>query len=127
MAQENIERLKAMYEAFSRQDFDAAIELVHPDVEFTRPGEGSIRGAEAVRAWMEPDALEGHTLEPLDFQVNGNKVLVQQRHKAQGAASGIDLEAETWAIFTFNDDGRATRVEGFLDRGAALEAAGLSE
>ena len=44
MSQENVERLKAMYEAFSRADFDAVVAIAHPEVEFIRPGQGTIRG-----------------------------------------------------------------------------------
>jgi ketosteroid isomerase-like protein len=124
---ENIQRLEAMYAAFNREDFDRAVEIAHPEVEFTRPGQGTVRGADAIRAWMEPDALEAHKVEPLDFRVNGRVVLVRQRHRARGASSGIDVEADAWIVWTFDDDGRARRVEAFLAEDAALEAAGLSK
>jgi ketosteroid isomerase-like protein len=127
MSEENVKRLEAMYEAFSREDFDAAVKIAHPEVEFTRPGQGTIRGADAMRAWAEPDALEAHTVEPLDFRIKGKSVLVRQRHKARGAASGIDVEAEVWVVWTFGDDGLVRRAEAFLAEEQALEAAGLSE
>ena len=128
--EEIIVRLRRSYEAFSRGDFDAAIEITHPEVEFVLPGsQGSLRGAEAVRAWMEPDAFEAQEVEPLDFRIKGNKVLVRLHTWGRGAGSGIELELDMWVVWTLNDDGLVTRVENYLDhqKAEALEAAGLSE
>jgi hypothetical protein len=67
--------------------------------------------------------------EPKEFRVNGNKVLVHQNTRARGAGSGIELDVDTWAVWTLDDDGLVTRIEGFLihEDSAALEAAGLRE
>jgi ketosteroid isomerase-like protein len=130
MSEENVERLKAAYEALNRGDFDAAVQSAHPEIEFVRTaGLPPLRGVDALRAWMEPDAWEAQTLEPLDVRANGNKVLVHQRNRARGAGSGIEMEAEAWAVWTFDDEGRATRLEAFLsnEKAQALEAAGLQE
>jgi hypothetical protein len=64
----------------------------------------------------------------LDFEACGNQVLIRQRTRARGAASGIELDVETWAVFTFND-GLIARGEVFaLEQEAdAREAAGLLE
>jgi ketosteroid isomerase-like protein len=129
MSQENVEKLRAVYEAFNRGDFDAAVKLVRPDAELVRPGlEAPLRGAGAIREWMEPDAFETQRIEPLDFEVSGNRVLVRQRTTARGAGSGIELDVENWAVFTF-DDGLIVRGEGFLvdQEAEARQAAGLSE
>jgi ketosteroid isomerase-like protein len=110
-----IERVRRAYEAFNRGDFDAAIEIAHPDVVFVRPGgQAEIRGAEGMRAWMEPDAFESQAAEPLEFRASGNKVLVRQRATARGAGSGIEMEIEATTLWTFDEDGRVTRVEFFL-------------
>ena len=129
MSGENVEQLRRAYEAFSRGDFNAAIEVAHPEIEFVRAGgQAPVRGADAFRAWMEPDAIVDARIEPLEFRTNGSKVLVRQFNRARGAASGIELEQETWAVWTLDENGLATRVEGFLahQRHEALEAAGLS-
>ncbi len=125
-----IDALRRTYEAFNRGDFDAAVESAHPEIEFRPPGgQASLRGAAAVRAWMEPDAFDEQRIEPLDFRVEGNKVLVRQHTQARGAGSGIELDMEIWAVWTFDDDLLLTRVESFLphEESEALEAAGLSE
>ena len=59
-----INRLRRAYEAFSRGDFDAAIEIAHPEIEFLPPG-GAINGKAALRAWAEPDAMEDQRIQPL--------------------------------------------------------------
>ena len=125
-----ISRLRRAYEEFNRGDFDTAIELAHPEIEFFPPGgQAPIRGADAFRAWMEPDAFEWQTFEIREFRVQGNNVLVRVHSRAVGAGSGIEMEIEAWALWTFDDDGLATRVEGFLPHqdAEAFEAAGLSE
>jgi ketosteroid isomerase-like protein len=130
MSQEKIERVRATYDAYNRGDFDAAMETVHPDIEFVPPGgQQAIRGAARVRAWMEPDAFESQVVEPLDFRVAGNKVLVHARTKIRGAGSGIEADFLFWAVWTYDDAGLQTRVEIYLDReeAEALEAVGLSE
>ncbi|MGH2964903.1 MAG: nuclear transport factor 2 family protein [Solirubrobacterales bacterium] len=125
-----IDALRRAHEAFNRGDFDAAVEIAHPEVEFVPPGGQAARsGAEALRAWMEPDAFEEQRIEPLDFRVQGNKVLVRQHAQARGAGSGIELDIENWTVWTFDDDLLVTRVESYLphQESEALEAAGLRE
>ena len=128
--QEIINRLRRAYEAFNRADFDAAMEIARPEIELVPPGGGSaLRGSEAVRAWMEPDALEEQRFDLRDIRVNGNKALVFQRTSARGAGSGIEVELDLWTVWTFSDDHLVTRLESFLvhEEGQALEAAGLRE
>jgi ketosteroid isomerase-like protein len=125
-----IDALRRAHEAFNRGDFDAAVQLAHPEIEFVPPGgQASLRGAEALRAWMEPDAFEEQRIEPLDFRVEGRKVLVRQHAQARGTGSGIELDMENWTVWTFDDDLLVTRMESFLphEESEALEAAGLWE
>jgi ketosteroid isomerase-like protein len=123
-----ISSLRRTYEAYSRGDFDTAIEIAHPEIEMVPPGgQSTLRGADAIRAWMEPEALEDQRVDPLEFHVNGNKALIRSRNSARGAGSGIEIDVELWAVWTLDDDGLATRIEGFLghEENEAREAAGL--
>jgi SnoaL-like domain len=127
--QELIDRVYRAHEAFGRADFDTAIEFAHPEIEFVPPGgQSPLRGADTLRAWMEPDALAEQRIEPREVRVKGDKVLVRQHTWGRGAASGIELEVDTWAVWTLDDDGLVTRIEAFLihQEGEALAAAGLS-
>jgi ketosteroid isomerase-like protein len=113
--QELIERLRGAYEAFNRGDFDTAVGIAHPDVVYVPPGDQrELRGAEALRGWMEPDAFESQVIEPLEFQVAGNRVLVRQHATGRGAGSGIELEITAMTLWTFDEEGRITRLEAFL-------------
>jgi ketosteroid isomerase-like protein len=110
-----VERLRRTYELFNAGEFDAAVELAHPEIVFVRTGaQSELRGADALRAWMEPDAFESQVIEPTDFEATGNRVLVRQDATARGAGSGIEVEIESWTVWTFDDDGRVTRMEFFL-------------
>jgi ketosteroid isomerase-like protein len=122
--------VRRVFDAYSRGDFEAAMENAHPDIEFVPAGgQPPIRGAARVRAWMEPDAFESQLVEALDFRVAGSKVLIRQRNKIRGAGSGIALDLIMWGVWTLDADGRTTRIEVFLEHqeAEALEAAGLSE
>jgi ketosteroid isomerase-like protein len=128
--EEIIARLRRFYEAFNRDDFDAAMEIAHPEIEFVRPwGQPPLRGAEALRAWMKPDAFEEQQLEALEFSIKGNTVLVRSHASGRGAGSGIDVDVDFWAVWTLNDAGLATRLAFYLDHqeDKALEAAGLRD
>jgi ketosteroid isomerase-like protein len=128
MSQEFVDKLRRGYEAFNQGDFNATMGFLHPDVEFLPPGDQPpYRGAESFRAWMEPDAFEAQEVEPLEFTVVGNKVLVEQDTRARGAGSGIELEIHSWAVWSFDEGGRVTRVKIFLDHEEteARRAAGL--
>lgn len=124
--QEIIATLRNTYEAFSRGDFEATTKMAHPEIEFVAP-QSKLKGPEAIRAWMRPDAFEEQIIEPLEFRVNGNRALVRQRVRARGAGSGVVVDMEMWGVWTLDDDGLVTRQESFLlhQEAEALEAAGF--
>jgi ketosteroid isomerase-like protein len=115
---ELIERLRRGYEAFNRGDYEAATEWVHPDVVFVSlsPGRTEHRGAEALRTWMEPDAFESQVSEQIEIEIVRNRALICQLTRARGAGSGIEMEVKSWAVWSFDDDGRVIRMENFLER-----------
>ena len=108
--------MRSQYEAYSRCDFDAVMERAHPDMVVVRAGgQGEIRGPERIRAWMEPDAFASQVLEPLEFQVAAEKVLVRVRGTLRGAGSGIQMVVPSWAVWTFDDQDRVMRIETYLE------------
>jgi SnoaL-like domain len=133
MSRENAEvtaRVRRGYDAYSRGDFDAAMERTHPEIELIPAGgQPSIRGAAALRAWMEPDAFESQVIEPLEIRLNGSKVLIHQHSTIRGAGSGIEADFLTWSVWTLDEEGRTRRIEIYLDHeeAKALEATGLEE
>ena len=122
---ELIELLRRNTEVINRGDFDSAIQLADPDIVLVRAGGlPELRGAEAIRAWMEPDAFESQRYELLEYEIEGHRVLTRTRTIARGAGSGIEMEIEALTVWTFNPDGKIARVEVFLvhDEDAAHQA-----
>ena len=125
---EIIAGLRRFYDAFNRGDYDLAMTMVHPDFVYDGAmGLPPIEGADRLREWMEPDAFASQQIELLDFTIAGRKVLIRQRARMRGAGSGIEMETETWAVLTFDDDMLATHLTVFQldDEAAARRAAGL--
>lgn len=131
MSEQNVEAARRWLEALSSEDFDAALALVHPDVELVPPGRHRpYRGAESLRRWMEPDAFEAQEVTPVEIGVAADgKVLARQHLQARGAGSGIELEGHSWSVWTFDEAGLITRIEIYLDHeeDKAREAAGVAK
>jgi ketosteroid isomerase-like protein len=128
--EEIIARMRRLYDAFNRGDFDRVMEMAHPDIEVVRPGGlGVISGATAVRTWMEPDAFEKQVTEPLAFRVSGDKVVVHVRTRNRGAGSGIELEDHGFQLWTLGEDDLVIRHEFFFadQEAEALRAAGMAD
>jgi ketosteroid isomerase-like protein len=127
---DRLEIVRRSYEAFNRQDFDAAVGHAHPEIEY-QPVDGRepIRGVSAYRQWMEPDAFEAMAVTLVDVESCGERVLVRQLAKARGAGSGIEMEMILFTVFTFDGDDRVVRVQAFLphQETEARQAAGLVE
>jgi ketosteroid isomerase-like protein len=90
-----------------------------------------LRGRDQVRAWADREAeiWEGrHTRwQPEELIDAGDKVLAFIRTGGRGQASGVEVEAYVWNVWTFRDGKPVEWTYFGEDRGAALEAAGLSE
>ena len=115
--EEMVERLNTVYEAFNRAEFDALTNLADPDMIVGRVGgQGEIRGWDAIRSWLEPDAFESQVLVPVSHEIEGNRVLVRTRGTMRGAGSGIEMEVGALTLWTFGEDGLITRAEVFLER-----------
>jgi ketosteroid isomerase-like protein len=127
---ELVAELRRALDAYGRGDFDAAMKNVHPEIELVLSGDQQmLKGAARFRAWLEPDAFESQVIEPLDFRVVGNKVLVRQRNHIRGAGSGFEADFLFWNVYTIDEAGLTTRIEVYLhyQEAEALKALGLSE
>lgn len=127
--QEVIASLRRTYEAVSRGDFDAAVEIADPDVELiTTGGFTSLRGADELRAWLEPVTLENISMDPESFEMVGSNVLVRQTSRGRGVVSGANVEMLFWVVWTVNDEGRVTRIVAYNhdQEARARTEAGLS-
>src|SRR3954447_22549511 len=84
VTEEDLARMKRGYELYSEGDFDGLAEFVAPDVVMERIADlAPIEGWDSFRAFLDPDAFEWQQIEPLEWRVNGSKVLVRVRVRAQ--------------------------------------------
>jgi uncharacterized protein len=121
--------LREGYEAFNRGDFEAVIELMHPDIEMQRaraaPDPEPVRGAEAIRAWMMPDIFDEQHVDLVEIVENGDKIFVEGKFRVRARGSGIEINDRAFHVWTIRD-GKAARLEFYADRSEALQAAGLT-
>jgi ketosteroid isomerase-like protein len=131
MSKENLDTVRRWVELWNAGDL-AAFEALHaPDVE-TVPPDGWPDG-EVSRdrdAWMKQvirikDSWESDRIEPEELHEAGNSVIMRDRWTTTGKGSGIIFENLFWVVFTFAS-GTITRLEFFMDRSRALEAAGIA-
>ena len=131
MSQENVDRLRRGYEAFARHDLDAALEMMDPDIEAhdapEAPDAAIHRGREAVRRDWEQmfDLFDDFTIDIEDVFDAGEELVVFLRLSGRGRESGAEVDARMAHVWTVRET-RAIRLRQYLDRTAALEAAGLS-
>jgi ketosteroid isomerase-like protein len=131
MSQENVEKVKASLDAFTDRDKDAWSSLCDPEVEAVPVGdwpEKQIRGRKAVWDFLlaSDEPWEPGPYEILEAIDGGDVVAAHLQRDLRGKSSGVAVEYDYWALFTFRD-AKVHRVEWFHARGEALEAAGLSE
>ena len=127
MSQENVESVRAGFEAYNRGDLDALLESYDPEVEFVTLLQGNHRGKEALRGLYEENrkAVLDYSLEPEELIDAGDKVIAVARMGGAGRVSQIALGDMLAFVFTIKD-GLITRQQTFRNKNEALEA-GLSE
>jgi uncharacterized protein len=130
MSNDNVDRVRRGIEAFNRGDFDAALELADPQIEWhdapDMPDAGTHRGRDAVKKrWQAMhEALEGFYARPEGFFDGGDRIVVFLRVGGTGRESGIPVDRRVAHVWTLRD-GKGTRVDVLLDRAKALEIAGI--
>jgi ketosteroid isomerase-like protein len=134
MSQENVKIVREAFESFQGGDWEKTAQLLDPEVEFHGTVGGLEEGriahglSQAVQTFEEEDleAWEERRLEAEDFIDAGDEVVVLLHEYRRGRGSGVALETKT-AVVVAVSGGRVVRIQGYMDRGAALKAVGLSE
>jgi ketosteroid isomerase-like protein len=134
VSQENEELAHRVYAAFSRGDWEAFIELIDPEIEFTSlvleaDGRGgAYRGHEGVREYF--DSLRGvfadWRSEIVAISSFGQTLVIQSHGVATGGGSGVRLEQDFWQAARVRN-GKVVWWQFCRTEAEALEAAGLSE
>jgi ketosteroid isomerase-like protein len=132
MSRDNVELVRRGYEAFNRQDFEAWLDFLDPQVEFREmvltPDAATYHGRDAVRTWLKSgqDAFA-----EVKFRIErtidgGDAVVAAVRVQGRGAGSGAEFETHIAHASRWRN-GRAVFVAAYPELRQALEAVGLSE
>jgi ketosteroid isomerase-like protein len=134
MSEENVEILKAAYEAFARGGLDRFMEHFVDEVDYRAvegapDDHGPINSKDALRAYVQDwqDTFDDFTSEPVELIDAGEEnVIAVTRISGHAKLSGIETDLTYAALYTFRD-GKIVRGREYWTRDEALEAAGLSE
>jgi len=134
MSEENVVAIRRMYDAWLAQDIDAVFEtfdegiVLNPDPEATWVGVGEVyRGHDGVRRYMAAvyEAFEEYRPEVEKLIDAGDQVLTLAIEHGRGRESGIEVEANRTAHVWTMREGKAVRLDLYLDREKARAALGM--
>src|SRR4051794_22435321 len=100
-----MEQLRRVYAAFNARDLDAALALLHPDVDWPNGWEGGrLRGRDAVRAYWtrQWQAIDSH-VDPVDFTEAGDRVAVTVHQVVRDLEGNIASEGRVSHVYTLRD------------------------
>jgi uncharacterized protein len=132
MSQENIEVVKAAFEAYNRGDLDAWLADADPDIEWhvlpeaTDPGPHRGRQVVLERAKLWRRTLEGLRADVLEYIDAGEYVIAPVRMRGQ--APGSDAEVVLDEVYVSRlRNGKVVELREYRSKAEAFEAVGLSE
>jgi ketosteroid isomerase-like protein len=132
MTNSNLDVVLRGLDLWNAGDFEEALELVHPDLEW-RPGplipdrDAIYRGHEGLmRFWDEfSTAFDTVTIEPRRRFAERDQVVIEAHFEAQGR-EGVEVEMVVAQRYVMRD-GKLARFQGYARLEDALAAAGLAE
>jgi ketosteroid isomerase-like protein len=122
MSEENIERLRVVYDEWGRGNWQPRFDFYAPDMEWGWSDEFpglAAGGRENENPW------EKWRCEAEEFVAAGDFVVALTRYTGRGKGSKVDVNSLGAHVWRFRD-GQAVRLEVFSSRERALAAAGLS-
>jgi ketosteroid isomerase-like protein len=131
MSQDNVDVVRATFDAFQRRDLDTFLSHMDPEVEYRSlilEVEGVYHGHDGMRAWWDSVLAVFPQWNPeiQDARDLGQQVLSRVRAEGRGTGSGIPLERDIWHLAEIRG-GRMTSSAFFRTEREALEAVGLRD
>jgi ketosteroid isomerase-like protein len=131
MSEENVEIVRATFDAICRRDYERASDGFHSDAVWHNtaefPGPNVCVGPEAIAGFWEAltESFAGET--NVEQVIEGEEgVLVAAHTVSRGRSSGVPLDMR-WSLAFRVRDGKVSRVDVYGDRAKALKAVGLAE
>jgi ketosteroid isomerase-like protein len=131
---EQLQNLRAAFEAWNRKDWEGALGYMREDVRWTTAQQlpdldGVYEGREGVRrffrAFSEPWEEISIALEQI-IDERDSQLLVVARFVAHGR-EGIEVDMPFFQIYRFDDQAKLREFLSFVDEAAARRAARLSD
>jgi ketosteroid isomerase-like protein len=134
VSEENVEIVRATWEAWERGDIEATLSFIDPDVEWITAVERGLAGGvyHGHKGMRENWNLWRTEFDDFSIQANeirdlgDERVLTLAHIQFRGQASGIMVESQLALLMTMRD-GKIVRSEDYLSHAEALKAVGLSE
>jgi ketosteroid isomerase-like protein len=135
VSRENVELVRAAWEAWERGDMEAIFAFYDPEIvwdqtHYAAPeladlyhGHDGVR--QFFREWTAP--FESYYARAEDFIDAGEAVVVRLRQGGRGKHSGVEVEMPPYCQIYRLQDGRAVRIEVYKDERDALKSVGLEE
>lgn len=109
--------------AMSAGDLDRVAAMFADDAELQRVDQfGTLRGRDAIRAWLAPDVIELISIDVIEVRPAGRHVLATASLRMRGTGAGIELASTFYLLLTMRD-GLAARMAVFTTEADALKAA----
>jgi ketosteroid isomerase-like protein len=128
IGQQNLETVMVdFFGALRRNDFEAAAEMLDPDVAWQGLREEFVcRGRNELIETFRWALVERREVDALEFTRGGDHVVVGARGPSLTEVAGEPLEGQLFNVFTLRD-GRIARIDDYRRRVEALAAAGVAE
>ena len=134
MESEQLQQLRAAFDAWNRNDWDEALGYMREDVRWTTAQQlpdldGVYEGREGVRRFFrlfsEPWEEISITLEQI-IDERDSQLFVTVRFVAHGR-EGIEVDMAFFQIYGFDDEKQLAEFQSFVDEAEARGAAGLED
>jgi ketosteroid isomerase-like protein len=119
--------IQDVYREWQRGNYRAGLELYDPgmtlEVHNPIPDAGVYEGLEGLQRYMRRflSTWDDYETQGLEFEIEGDRVVVHVHHGGLGRASGVRTEMTYFTVWTFQGD-RVTRVDIVRDRDSALRS-----
>jgi uncharacterized protein len=126
--QDDVERLRGVYQAFNEGGVEAILERLAPEFQVrdreSSPDRGETRhGREGIKELFDSymEAFDALRLEPEEFIDAGDQIVVSLHQLIRGKGSGAKVVGRIAHVWTMRE-GAALRLRIFADKERAVEA-----